>query len=149
MGTTSTREKTKIAHDTKDDRTWYLIDAEDKVLGRFATRIAIILMGKNKPFWQPHLDRGDWVIIVNAKKVRVTGNKEENKKYYHYSGYPGGLKEETLKHLRERKPEDIIHGAVKGMLPKSRLGRAMIKKLFIYPGEQHPHEAQKPQELEV
>jgi large subunit ribosomal protein L13 len=149
MTTVPTKEKTKTDQSTQDDKTWYLMDAEDKVLGRLATRITIILMGKNKPFWQPHLDQGDWVIIVNAKKVRVTGNKEEDKTYYRYSGYPGGLKEETLKHLRERKPEDIIHEAVKGMLPKSRLGRAMIKKLFIYPGEQHPHEAQKPQGLEV
>lgn len=147
-----TQVKEKIVKKTATkigSRDWYLIDATGKVLGRFSTRIAKILMGKAKPTWQPHLDGGDYIVVVNAKKISVTGNKEENKMYYRHSGYPGGLKEETLKHLRARKPEEIIHHAVRGMLPKSRLGRAMIKKLFIYSGTEHPHEAQKPKELEV
>ena len=133
----------------KSEAVWYLVDARDKVLGRMATKIATVLMGKHKPAWQPYLDMGDSVIIINAAKVAVTGRKEEQKKYYRYSGYPGGLKTETLKDLRERKPTDIIYHAVKGMLPKTRLGAAMIKKLFVYPGEKHHHEAQKPKVLEV
>lgn len=130
-------------------RDWFLIDAKDKVLGRLATRMAIILMGKKKATWQPHLDSGDNLIVINAAKVAVSGRKEEQKEYFRYSGYPGGLKRETLNKLRKRKPEEIIHHAVTGMLPKTRLGRAMIKKLFVYAGSDHPHEAQKPKELEV
>ncbi|OGY26763.1 MAG: 50S ribosomal protein L13 [Candidatus Woykebacteria bacterium RBG_16_43_9] len=131
------------------DKSWYIVDAKNKVLGRIATRIAIILMGKHKPTWQPYLDDGDYVIVINASKIGVSGRKEEQKTYYRYSGYPGGLKTEILGKLRKRKPEDIIYHAVAGMLPKNRLGAAMIKKLYIYPSEKHPHEAQKPQELEV
>ena len=130
-------------------KTWYLIDAKDKILGRLSSQVAKILMGKHKPTWQPHIDMGDNVIIINAAKVAVTGRKEEQKLYYRYSGYPGGLKTENLATLRQRKPEAIIYHAIKGMLPKNRLGAAMIKKLYVYPSEDHPHDAQKPQELEV
>ena len=111
--------------------------------------MAILLMGKNKPTWQPNLDTGDNVIITNAAKISVTGRKEGQKKYFRYSGYPGGLKSQTLDKLRAEKPEDIIYHAVSGMLPKNRLGAAMLKKLFVYPGENHHHEAQKPQKLEL
>jgi large subunit ribosomal protein L13 len=135
------KDKSKIQ---KTDQSWYLFDAKGQILGRLATKIAKVLMGKHKVTWQPHQDMGDNVIVTNASKILVTGRKEENKVYYRYSGYPGGLKKETLGSLRERKPENIIHHAVAGMLPKNRLGRAMIKKLYIYPGEEHPHEAQKP-----
>jgi large subunit ribosomal protein L13 len=149
MVAVTTEQKTKKQSKTEPEKNWYIVDAKGKVLGRLATRIAIVLMGKRKPTWQPHLDTGDCVIVVNASKVMVTGRKETQKIYYRYSGYPGGLKEENLEKLRARKPEHIIHHAVRGMLPKNRLGRVMIKKLFIYPGEKHPHEAQKAQELEV
>jgi large subunit ribosomal protein L13 len=145
---TETKLKEKNA-ETKAERIWYTVNAKGKVLGRLATRIAIILMGKNKPLWQPHLDVGDNVIVINAAKIATTGRKEEQKKYFRYSGYPGGLRVETLGDLRKRKPEDIIRHAVSGMLPKNRLGAAMIKKLFVYPDDTHPHEAQKPRELEV
>ena len=147
-----TRVKEKANKQIKqrvESRNWCLVDAKGKVLGVLATKIAVILMGKHKSTWQPYLDVGDNVIVINASKVDVTGRKEEQKKYYHYSGYPGGLKVETLKDLRERKPADIIYHAVAGMLPKNRLGRAMIRKLFVYPSEKHPYEAQKPKELEV
>ena len=130
-------------------KTWYLIDAKDKILGRLSSQVAKILMGKHKPTWQPHIDMGDNVIIINAAKVAVTGRKEEQKLYYRYSGYPGGLKTENLAALRQRKPEAIVYHAIKGMLPKNRLGAAMLKKLYVYPGEDHPHDAQKPQELEL
>src|SRR3990167_2299687 len=130
-------------------KTWYLVDAKNKVLGRLSSQVAKILMGKHKPTWQPHIDTGDNVIIINAAKVAVTGRKEEQKLYYRYSGYPGGLKTENLAALRQRKPEAIIYHAIKGMLPKNRLGAAMLKKLYVYPGEDHPHDAQKPQELEL
>jgi large subunit ribosomal protein L13 len=130
------------------DRKWYLIDAKGQILGRMSSKIATILMGKHKPIWQPHQDMGDIVIVTNAAKVAVTGRKEEQKKYYRYSGYPGGLKVEDLKSLREKRPQDIIHHAVEGMLPRTRLGRAMIKKLHVYAGESHSHEAQKPIKLE-
>lgn len=145
---TETKLKEKNT-ETKAERIWYIVNAKGKVLGRLATRIAIILMGKNKPLWQPYLDMGDNVVVINAAKIATTGRKEEQKKYFRYSGYPGGLRVETLGDLRKRKPEDIISHAVSGMLPKNRLGAAMIKKLFVYPGDTHPHEAQKPRELEV
>ena len=148
MNQVATKEKNKIKIKLPE-RKWYLVDASGKVLGRLATRIATLLMGKSKVDWQPHLDRGDYVIVVNAKDVAVTGTKEENKMYYRYSGYPGGLREEKLKSLRKRKPQDIIYHAVKGMLPGTRLGRAMLKKLYVYEGENHQHEAQKPEKLEV
>lgn len=146
---TPVKERKKAKTQKLEERVWYLIDAKNKVLGRIATRVAIILMGKNKPAWQPNLDIGDNIIIINAAKIYVSGRKEEQKMYYRYSGYPGGLRVETLKKLRERKPEDIIYHAVSGMLPKNRLGAAMLRKLFVYPQENHPHEAQNPQNLEV
>ena len=131
------------------NKSWFIVDAENKILGRMATRIAIILMGKHKPTWQPYLDDGDNVIVVNASKVRLTGKKEKQKEYFRYSGYPGGLKVEVLDKLRSRKPEYIIEHAIKGMLPKNRLGAVMIKNLHVYAGNEHPHVAQKPEELKV
>ena len=129
------------------EKKWFLINAESKILGRLATKIAVILMGKNKTTWQPNLDNGDYVIVINASKVVVTGKKEEQKKYYQYSGYPGGLKVESLRSVREKKPGKLIYHSVAGMLPKNKLGKAMIKKFFIYSGGEHPHEAQKITEL--
>ncbi len=130
--------------DAIEDRNWCLIDAEGKVLGRLATEVATILCGKNKPIYTPHIDTGDFVVVVNADKVKLTGRKWEQKVYYRHSGYPGGLKSLTAKELWEKKPEELVRHAVKGMLPKNRLGRKMIKKLKIYADNDHPHEAQKP-----
>ena len=144
--------KVKTKKETKNPVTnkhWFIVNAKNKVLGRLATRIAIILMGKHKPTWQPYLDDGDNIIVINAAKVKLTGKKEKQKEYFRYSGYPGGLKVEVLEKLRVRKPEYIIEHAVKGMLPKNRLGAVMIKNLHVYAGDNHPHVAQKPQELEV
>jgi large subunit ribosomal protein L13 len=139
--------KTQFA--TRDDveRKWYLVDAEDAVLGRIATKIATYLRGKNKAIFTPHIDTGDFIIVINADKVKLTGKKLEDKIYYRHSGYPGGLKAETAKDRLRRKPEEIIIDAVWGMLPKGRLGRAMIKKLKVYRGPEHPHKAQKPEIL--
>lgn len=125
-------------------RQWVLLDATDMVLGRLAVQVASILRGKTKPEFTPHTDVGDFVVIINADKVKVTGNKIEQKTYYHHSGYMGGIKSATMKEL---KPEDVIRHAVKGMLPKNSLGRAMFKKLKVYTGANHPHEAQMPQLL--
>ncbi len=126
---------------------FYLIDAEGKILGRLATKIADILRGKNKPDFAPHLDKGDYVVVTNAAKVRVTGKKRENKIYRRYSGYPSGLKEENFATLLAKKPEKIIILAVRGMLPKNKLARQIIKKLKVYPGKEHAHLAQKPEKL--
>ncbi len=134
-------------NDIKKD--WFVVDVEGKVLGRVASEIAKILRGKHKPQYTPFLDTGDFVIVVNAEKVKVTGNKEKNKIYYSHSGYPGGLKEARLEELRAKKPEEIIRRAVWGMLPKNSLGRKMLKKLKVYRGSQHPHNAQKPKKLEL
>jgi len=139
-------KKSEGKDNTKD---WYLIDAKGKVLGRVSTQIAKILMGKDKISFARHLDSGDNVVVINASKIVVSGNKESDKKYYRYSGYPGGLKETNLATLREKKAGDIIYHAVSGMLPKNRLGKSLIKKLHIYPKDAHPHEAQKPKELEI
>ena len=128
---------------------WYVVDAENKTLGRLATEVAHRLRGKHKAEYTPHVDTGDFIIVVNADKVRVTGNKEEKKKYYRHSGYPGGIKETSLGRLRETHPERIIETAVKGMLPKNPLGRAMYRKLKVYAGPEHPHAAQQPQPLEL
>jgi large subunit ribosomal protein L13 len=128
---------------------WYLIDAKGLVLGRMSTFIATILRGKNKPGFTPFLDVGDFVIVVNASKVRLTGKKLENKKYYRHTGYPGGLKTVSAQDLMEKKPEKLILYAVQGMLPKTKLGRAQLKKLKVYGGENHPHQAQKPEPLSV
>ena len=130
-------------------RNWYLIDAEGKPLGRVASKAAVVLRGKHKPTYTPHIDCGDYVIIVNASKVLLTGNKMEDKKYYNHSQYPGGLRIRTAKEMVERYPEEMVEKAVKGMLPKNRLGRSMYKKLFVYAGENHPHMAQKPEEMDI
>ncbi len=130
-------------------RNWYVIDAEGKPLGRVASKAAVVLRGKHKPTYTPHVDCGDYVIIVNASKVLLTGNKMEDKKYYNHSQYPGGLRIRTAKEMVERYPEEMVEKAVKGMLPKNRLGRSMYKKLFVYAGENHPHMAQKPEEKDI
>ena len=135
-----------IAKPAEVERKWYVIDAEDKTLGKIASEVASILRGKKKPIYTPHVDTGDYVIVINAEKVRVTGKKEEQKIYKSHSGYPGGLKETTLRELRAKKPEEIIRHAVKGMMPKGKLGRQMFKKLKVYAGPEHPHTAQNPEE---
>lgn len=138
--------KSYIAKPAEVERKWYVIDAEDKTLGKIAAEVASILRGKKKPIYTPHVDTGDYVIVINAEKVRVTGKKEEQKIYKSHSGYPGGLKETTLRELRAKKPEEIIRHAVKGMMPKGKLGRQMLKKLKVYAGPEHPHTAQNPEE---
>ena len=129
------------------DRKWYLVDAKDQVLGRLATEIAKVIRGKNKAIFTPNMDTGDFVIVVNAEKVRVTGKRVSLKKYVRHSGYPGGQKETSFQEMIEKKPEYVIHSAVKGMLPKNRLGRKLIKKLKVYKGENHPHQAQQPEAI--
>ncbi len=131
------------------ERNWYVIDAANKPLGRVATKAAHVLRGKNKPTYTPHVDCGDYVIIINADKVKLTGNKLNDKMYYNHSGYPGGLRERNAKVMIEKYPEEMMERAVKGMLPHNRLGRAMYKKLFVYQGSEHKHEAQKPVALEI
>ena len=131
------------------DRSWFVVDAENKTLGRLATEIAMRLRGKHKPEYTPHVDTGDYIVVVNAEKVRVTGNKFNDKIYYRHSGYPGGIKEMNFKDMQDRHPERVIEKAVKGMLPKNPLGRAMFKKLKVYAGAEHPHSAQQPQSLEL
>ena len=130
-------------------RHWYVVDADGKTLGRLASRIAAILKGKHKPIYAPHTDVGDYVIVINADKIHVTGRKMLQKMYHHHSGYPGGLKSISLRDLLQRHPTRAIEFAVKGMLPKNRLGRRMFKKLKVYGGSDHPHQAQKPQVLEL
>lgn len=139
--------KTRSVKKEEVNRRWFVVDADGMVLGRLCTRIATVLRGKHTPQYTPHTDTGDFVIVINADKVRLTGNKELQKTYQHYSGYPGGQKEFTAQQLRERRPERIIERGVKGMLPKNRLGNAMYKKLFVYAGAEHPHAAQKPEPL--
>ncbi|MEX0801911.1 MAG: 50S ribosomal protein L13 [Candidatus Binatia bacterium] len=130
-------------------RQWYIVDAQGKILGRMASEIAKVLRGKNKPIFTPNADTGDFVIVVNAKGVRLSGHKMDDKVYYRHSEYPGGIRTRTAARLLEEKPEDLIHLAVKGMLPKNRLGRKLAAKLKVYAGAEHPHEAQKPQPLSV
>ena len=130
------------------ERKWYVIDAADKNLGRVATKVATILRGKHKPIFTPHVDCGDYVIIINAEKVNLTGNKLDDKIYYDHSRYVGGLRERTAKVMKEKYPVEMVERAIKGMLPKGRLGRQMYKKLFVYTGSEHPHMAQKPEVLE-
>ena len=139
--------KTRSVKKEDLNRQWYVVDADGEVLGRLCTRIATVLRGKHHPEYTPHVDTGDYVIVVNAGKVRFTGNKENVKIYQNYSGYPGGLKELTASEIRARKPERLIEIAVKGMLPKNKLGNAMIKKLFVYAGPEHLHTAQQPKPL--
>lgn len=131
------------------EQKWWLVNADGKVLGRLATEVAVLLRGKNKPTFAAHVDTGDFVIVINAEKIKVTGNKLEEKMYYNHSQYPGGLKERTLKELLEKKPEEVIKRAVWGMIPKNKLGRAVVKKLKVYKGPVHPHEAQNPREFQV
>ena len=141
--------KTYVAKPSTIEKKWYVVDAKGKTLGRLATVVADTLRGKRKPIYTPNIDTGDFVIVINAEQIVVTGNKPEQKIYYHHSGYPGGLKEETYAKLLARRPEEIIRRAVKGMLQHNTLGRAQIRKLKIYTGAEHPHEAQMPVPLEI
>lgn len=131
------------------ERKWYVVDAEGKTLGRLASKVAAILRGKHKPTFTPHVDCGDYVIIVNAEKIQVTGKKRTDKVYYRHSGYPGGLKATTFEQMIARRPERVLELAIKGMLPHNRLGRQMYRKLKVYAGPEHPHAAQKPEPLEL
>jgi len=131
------------------ERSWYLVDAENKVLGRLATKIATVLRGKHKPVFTPHVDTGDFVIVINAEKVHLTGRKMENKLYYRHSGYPGGLKVRSAEEVLKKKPGNLIKLAVRGMLPKNKLGRKQINKLKVYSGSDHPHKAQMPELLKI
>jgi large subunit ribosomal protein L13 len=141
--------KSYMARPHEVERKWHLIDAEGQTLGRLATEIARLLRGKNKPQYTPHIDTGDFVVVVNAEKVVVTGNKAEQKVYYRHTGYPGGLRKTSFEAMLERKPTEILRRAVRGMMPKTRLGRQQLRKLKIYAGPEHPHEAQNPQLYEV
>ena len=141
--------KSYMARPLEVERRWYVVDAEGQTLGRLATEIARILRGKNKPQYTPHVDTGDFVVVVNAEKVVVTGRKAEQKVYRRHSGYPGGLKTTTYEQMLERRPTEILRRAVKGMMPKTRLARQQFRKLKIYAGPEHPHAAQNPQKLEV
>jgi large subunit ribosomal protein L13 len=140
--------KTFVPKKGEVEQNWWVIDADGKILGRLATETANLLRGKKKPQFSNFMDTGDFVIIINAEKVKVTGNKLEQKKYYSHTGYPGGIKEKNLKELLEKKPEDVIKKAVWGMIPKNKLGRAVFSKLKVYRGSDHPHEAQTPQEYQ-
>ena len=141
--------KSYMARPSSVERKWHLIDAEGQTLGRLAAEITCLLRGKNKPQYTPHIDTGDFVVVVNAEKVVVTGNKAEQKVYYRHTGYPGGLRETSFEAMLERKPTEILRRAVRGMMPKTRLGRQQLRKLKIYAGPEHPHEAQTPQPYEV
>lgn len=142
--------KTTISAREQDiQRDWYVVDAQGETLGRLATRVATILRGKHKPIYTPHVDCGDFVVIVNAEKVHTTGQKLTQKKYYRHSGYPGGLSEITLRDQLQKFPERVLESAVRGMLPKNRLGRQMFRKLKVYAGPNHPHQAQQPKSLEL
>ena len=146
---TATAMRTYQATSQDRERVWYVVDAEGKTLGRLATQIADVLRGKRKPTYTPHVDVGDFVIVVNAEKVAVTGDKREKKLYWRHSGYPGGIRSRTLGDLLEKRPEEVIRKAVKGMLPRNRLARQQLRKLKIYAGPDHPHQAQKPEQLEI
>ncbi len=141
--------KTYSANKETVKRNWYVVDASNKVLGRMATEIANRLRGKHKAEYTPHVDTGDYIVVVNAEKVKVTGNKARDKMYYHYTGYPGGIKSITFEKLLDKAPEKAIEVAVKGMMPKNKLSRAMLSKLKVYAGNDHPHAAQQPQALEI
>ena len=145
----TTAMKTYQATSQDRERDWYVVDAEGKTLGRLATQIADVLRGKRKPTYTPHVDVGDFVVVVNAEKVVVTGNKREQKRYWRHTGYPGGIRSRTLGELLERRPEEVLRRAVKGMLPRNRLARQQLTKLKIYAGPEHPHQAQKPETLEL
>ena len=141
--------KTYVARPEDIEREWFLVNAEGKTLGRLATEIAKVLRGKHKPIYTPHLDCGDYVIVVNAEKVRVTGRKLDQKMYYRHTGYPGGIRSISLRNQLQKHPDRVLLAAVRGMLPKNRLGRKMLKKLKIYAGDSHPHQAQQPRSLEL
>lgn len=141
--------KTYVAKPSDRQRDWYVVDAEGKTLGRLATEIATTLRGKRKPEYTPHIDTGDFVVVVNAEKVHVTGNKREDKVYWRHSGFPGGIKSRSLDEMLERQPEEVIRKAVKGMLPRNRLARRQLAKLKVYAGPDHPHQAQQPQPMEI
>ena len=141
--------KSYIAKPSDIDRKWYVIDAEGKTLGKLAVEAAMILRGKKKPIYTPHIDTGDYVIVINAEKVAVTGKKREEKIYKHHSGYPGGLKETTFEKMMEKHPTEAVRHAVKGMMPNGKLGRQMFKKLKVYAGPEHNHAAQKPEVLDI
>lgn len=141
--------KTYFATNETIEHKWYLVDASDKVLGRLASQIAKYLRGKHKPEYTPHADAGDYIVVINAAQIKVTGKKEQDKVYYRHSGYPGGLKETRFKQLQEKDPTKIIELAVKGMLPKNPLGRAMLRKLKVYAGTEHPHTAQQPEQINL
>jgi large subunit ribosomal protein L13 len=143
------KKYTYSAKDTDNQGRWCLVDAENAILGRLASTVAARLRGKHNPLFTPHVDTGDWIVVINAEKVALTGRKWDQKNYYRHSGYTGGLKTITAKKLMEKRPEDLIRFAVKGMLPKNKLGRKLFKKLKVYSGNQHPHEAQQPEILEV
>ena len=141
--------KTKSYKNTDLDKKWLLLDARDETLGRLSSKIASILMGKNKAQYTPHNDLGDYIVVVNAEKIRVTGNKDIQKKYYKHTGYPGGLKSSTFSEIIEKTPENVILKAVKGMLPKNKLSNSMISKLKVYEGDNHPHTGQNPIKIEL
>ncbi len=141
--------KSFMASPSTIEKKWYVVDATGHTLGRLASEIASVLRGKNKPIFTPHIDTGDYVIVINAEKVKVTGKKLDQKIYYHHSGYVGGMKETTLKEMLQKKPAYVMEHAVKGMLPKGPLGRQMLKKLHVYVGPEHKHAAQKPEVLEI
>jgi len=143
------KKYTYSAKDSDNEGRWCVVDASGAVLGRLATTIASRLQGKHNPLYTPHADTGDWIIVINADKVMLTGKKWDQKNYYHHSGYVGGLKTTTARELRDKRPEDLVRFAVKGMLPKNKLGRKQFKKLKVYVGAQHPHEAQNPEALEI
>ena len=140
---TQSVNKERVLHD------WYLVDADGKTLGRLSTQIANRLRGKHKPEFTPHVDTGDYIVVINADKIHVTGKKETDKFYYHHTGFPGGIKSVALGKMREKSPEKILENAVKGMMPRNRLGRAMLSKLKVYAGSEHPHGAQTPREMDI
>jgi len=141
--------KTYLAPVHEIEKKWYVVDAQDKILGRLATEIAFRLRGKHKPTFSPFIDNGDFIIVTNADKIQLSGKKWDDKKYYHHTGYMGGIKETTAKELLVKHPTDLVTKAVKGMLPKNKLGRAQLKKLKVYAGTDHPHQAQQPETLEI
>jgi large subunit ribosomal protein L13 len=141
--------KTYLAPVNEIEKKWYVVDAKDKILGRLATEIAFRLRGKHKPTFSPFIDNGDFIIVTNADKIQLTGKKWDDKKYYRHTGYMGGIKETTARELLEKQPTDLVTKAVKGMLPKNKIGRAQLKKLKVYAGADHPHQAQQPEVLEI
>jgi large subunit ribosomal protein L13 len=143
------KKYTYSAKRADNQENWCVIDATDQVLGRLASQVAYRIRGKHNPLYTPHVDTGDWVVVINADKIRLTGNKLDQKTYYRHSGYVGSLKSQTAGEILEKKPEEVIRKAVQGMLPKNRLGRKLNKKLFVYAGDQHPHAAQKPEPIEI